>query len=61
MAIVIYTQVHLPHGPSVEASKDTEVESRTTRKRRNSRNGEFCVARQRPGRRFATRLPGGAV
>ena len=39
-------------GPSVEASRHTEVESRTTRKRRNSHSGVFCVAKQRPVRRF---------
>ena len=38
---------------SVEASRDTEVENRTTGKHINSCNGNICVARQRPVRRFA--------
>ena len=42
-----------PHGPSVEASGDTEVESRSTRKLKYSCDGVLCVARQRLVTKFA--------
>ena len=44
----------MERGPSVEASTDTEAESKTTRKLiRYSCNGVLCVARQRLVTKFA--------
>ena len=50
---IVYSSVQWRCSPSEKRHRILEVESRTTRTRRNSSNGEFCVARQRPVRRFA--------